>query len=139
MVNDTTDEVARDVLRRRFPRGRIDRVLLINPPDGDADLFTLATAKRGRYHNYPPYGLTVLAAHLRRAGVDVRILNLNHDLLVAASACEDEDAFDFDATWQRLLDDAVAAFAPDLVGVTCMFTMTHTALRKISAYAAAIG
>jgi radical SAM superfamily enzyme YgiQ (UPF0313 family) len=145
MLNDTTDsssgrgEVARDVLRRRFPHGRIERVLLINPPDGDADLFTLATAKRGRYHNYPPYGLTVLAAHLRRAGVDVRILNLNHELLVAAFGCENEAAFDFDGTWQRLLDRAVAEFVPDLIGVTCMFTMTHTALRKICAYAAATG
>jgi radical SAM superfamily enzyme YgiQ (UPF0313 family) len=110
---------------------------LINPPDGDADLFNVATAKRGRYHNYPPYGLTVLGAHLRQAGVDVRIVNLNHELLVAAFTCEDEEAFDFDGTWQRLVDRAVAEFAPDLIGVTCMFTMTHTAFRKVCAYAAA--
>lgn len=132
-------EVTARALQRRFPRGRVERVLLINPPDGDADLFNLATAKRGRYHNYPPYGLTVLGAQLRKIGVDVRILNLNHELLVAAHACDTEDAFDFDGTWQRLYDRAVEDFAPDLVGVTCMFTMTHTALRKISAYAAAGG
>ncbi len=132
-------QIAERVLQRRFPRGRIERVLLINPPDGDADLFTVATAKRGRYHNYPPYGLTVLGAQLRRAGVDVRILNLNHELLVAAFACENEEAFDFDATWQRLLARAVAEFAPDLIGVTCMFTMTHTAFRKVCGYAAATG
>src|SRR5512134_2699070 len=114
-------EVARRVLARRFPRGRIERVLLINPPEGDADLFNVATAKRGRYHNYPPYGLTVLGAHLRGLGIGVRILNLNHEMLVAASACETEDAFDFDGTWQRLVDRTVAEFPPDLIGVTCMF------------------
>jgi len=128
-----------DILRRKFPRGRIDRVLLIHPPDGDGRLFSVATAKRGRYHNYPPYGHVVLGEHLRRAGVDVRILNLNHEMLVAAWACEDEAAFDFDATWQRLVDSAVAEFDPDLVGVTCMFTMTHTAFKNVCEYSAAAG
>jgi radical SAM superfamily enzyme YgiQ (UPF0313 family) len=134
-----SSEVVQSLLQRRFPRRRIDRILLINPPDGDGGLFSVATAKRGRYHNYPPYGLTVLGAHLRRVGVEVRILNLNHEMLVEASACEDEEGFDFDATWKRLLDGAIADFSPDLIGVTCMFTMTHTSLRNVCEHAAATG
>lgn len=127
------------MLRRRFPRGRIDRVLLINPPDGDGRLFSVATAKRGRYHNYPPYGLTVLAEHLRRIGITVGILNLNHEMLVAASACADQAAFDFDAIWRGLVDRTVAELDPDLIGVTCMFTMTHTAFKQVCEHAAASG
>jgi radical SAM superfamily enzyme YgiQ (UPF0313 family) len=112
---------------------------LINPPDGDGRLFSVATAKRGRYHNYPPYGLTVLAEHLRRMGVDVRILNLNHEMLVAASVCENEDTFEFDENWKHLTDQAIAEFVPDLIGVTCMFTMTHTAFKNVCEHAAATG
>ncbi len=132
-------EAAREILDREFPRGRIDRVLLINPPDGDSSLFDVPTAKRGRYHNYPPYGPVVLAEQLRRAGIEVRVLNLNHEVLVAAWECVDEAAFDFDATWQRHLDDVVAEFDPDLIGVSCMFTMTHTVFKQVCEYAASTG
>ncbi len=134
-----SSEAAESVLRRSFPRGRIDRILLINPPDGDRDLFNVATAKRGRYHNYPPYGPLVLAEQVRRMGIDVRVLNLNHEVLFAAWHCEDEDTFDYDAIWQRLIDEAVADFDPDLIGVTCMFTMTHTAFKNVCEHAAATG
>lgn len=140
--SDAADErgaIAAGVLRRSFPRRRLERILLVNPPDADPRLFSVATAKRGRYHNYPPYGLTVLAAHLQRSGVAARILNLNHEVLVAAAACDDEAAFDLDATWQAALDRAVAEFDPDLIGVTCMFTMTHVSLRNVCAHAAAAG
>ncbi len=126
------------VLQRSFPRGRVDRVLLINPPDCDHSLFHVATAKRGRYHNYPPYGPVVLAEHLRQMGVEVRVLNLNHEVLVAAWDCAGEE-FDFDGTWKRCIDEAVADFAPDLIGVSCMFTMTHTAFKEVCEYAAATG
>jgi len=126
-----------DFLARQFPKGRIDRVLLVNPPDGEADLFRIETARRRRYPNYPPYGLAVLAANLRRKGVAVRIVNLNHLVLKAANRCTDEAAFDFDALWQRELGAAIADFAPDLVGVTCMFTMTHPSLKQVCEHAAA--
>jgi radical SAM superfamily enzyme YgiQ (UPF0313 family) len=129
----------RAILDARFPRGRIARVLLINPPDGDAKLFRAETARRRRYHNYPPYGLGVLGAHLRKAGVEPRVLNLNHEVLVAACEADSAEGFDFDHEWQSRLDRAIADFQPDLIGVTCMFTMTHPAFKQVVARAAASG
>jgi len=120
-----------EVFARSFPRGRIDRILLITPPDGEAELFRLQTAKRRRYPNYPPYGLAVLAANLRRIGIEVEILNLNHEVLKAANATEDEASFDFDAVWQASTREAVERLVPDLVGVTCMFTMTHLSMKRV--------
>jgi radical SAM superfamily enzyme YgiQ (UPF0313 family) len=117
---------------RYFPRN-IRRVLLVNPPDADSSLFRIETAKRGRYTNYPPYGLGVLAQNLRDIGVDVRLLNLNHIVLKAARSRAD---FNFDKTWQDALWAEVADFDPDLVGVTCMFTMTHTSFKRVCEYAA---
>lgn len=129
-------EAVREVLAREFPRGGIQRVLLITPPDGEAELFRLATAKRRRYPNYPPYGSAVLAAQLRRHGVEVQILNLNHEVLKAAMAAPDEAAFDFDEVWRACARAAIDDFAPDLVGVTCMFTMTHLSLRRVCEFVA---
>ncbi|MBN2752119.1 MAG: radical SAM protein [Rhodospirillaceae bacterium] len=127
---------AKAFLNQCFPKGRIDRVLLVNPPDGTDALFRLPTAKRRRYPNYPPYGLGVLAQHLRKIGKDVHILNLNHEILAATNAFTDDGVFPFDAIWQCALDEAIARFTPDLIGVTCMFTMTHTSLKKVCEHAA---
>lgn len=120
---------------RYFPQG-IRRVLLVNPPDADSGLFRIETARRGRYTNYPPYGLGVLAQNLRTVGVDVRLLNLNHVVLKAARF---DEPFSFDQIWQDAIAAEIGGFAPDLVGVTCMFTMTHTSFRRVCEHAAVLG
>jgi len=126
---------AQGFLRAQFPAGRLDRVLLVNPPDADASLFRFDAARRGVCPNFPPYGLVVLAEQLRRVGVHVRIVNLNHEVLKASHAAASAAAFDLDCVWQRHLDDAIDAFQPDLVGITCMFTMTHESLRQVCSWA----
>ena len=127
------DEVTQ-ILKSSFPRGRIDRVLMITPPDGEAELFRVQTAKRRRYPNYPPYGSAVLATNMRRLGIDVEILNLNHEVLKAAYLCNDPDTFDFDAVWRDCVKESIESFEPDLVSVTCMFTMTHLSLKRVCEY-----
>ena len=67
-------------LKALFPEG-IRRVMLVTPPDSEAANFREDTAKRLRYPNYPPYGLAVIAQKLRAIGVEVRITNLNHEVL----------------------------------------------------------
>lgn len=120
---------------RHFPRG-VERVLLVNPPDADSSLFRIETARRGRYTNYPPYGLGVLAQNLRDLGVEVRLLNLNHIVLKAARSGL---PFDFDGVWEDALASEIVGFDPDLVGVTCMFTMTHTSLKRVCEFASRFG
>ena len=119
-----------------FPNRRIRRVLLVNPPDADAKLFRPEIAKRGRYTNYPPYGLALLAQRLRNIGVDVRILNLNHIVLKAARGVLPDYAFDHTAIWQSHLAWEVAKNSPDLIGIGCMFTMSHQSLKNICEHAA---
>jgi hypothetical protein len=41
--------------------------------------------------------------------------------------------------WTSKLDDDIAEFEPDLIGVTCMFTMTHTSFRDVCRRAASSG
>ncbi|MDX1429554.1 MAG: radical SAM protein, partial [Rhodothermales bacterium] len=144
IVNDLLNrrpdtDAVKSFLKRAFPKGRIDRVLFVNPPDGDASLFRVPTALRRRYPNYPPYGPAVLAQHLRAIGVEPRILNLNDELLKACHAAPASDEFDFDAIWRSHLKAAVEEFTPDFIGITCMFTMTHPSLKKVCEYAARFG
>jgi radical SAM superfamily enzyme YgiQ (UPF0313 family) len=129
----------RAFLDRTFPRGEIRRVLLVTPPDGTAELFRTATARRRRYPNYPAYGLGVIAQHLRSTGVETRMVNLNHLVLKACTEADTSVAFDFDGVWQAALADAIKEFEPDLVGVTCMFTMTHQSLHRVCDHAAGFG
>jgi radical SAM superfamily enzyme YgiQ (UPF0313 family) len=135
----TKEAIGQAFLARKFPDQRLDRVLLVTPPDAEAHIFQYATARRGRYTNYPPYGLAVLGRHLESAGVESRICNLNHEVLRACHQAASEDDFDFDATWQAHLDAAIAEFQPDLIAVTCMFTMTHGAFVAICERAADSG
>ena len=62
---------------------KVNKILLVNPPDVDELIFDYKVAKRGRANNYPSYGIGVLAAQLRAAGYDINICNLNHEVLKA--------------------------------------------------------
>lgn len=112
-------------LKRLFPARRLDKVLLVLPPEGDREMFDYATAKRGRYWNMPPYGPGILATLLRRMGVEVAMVNLNHAVLKAAQASPGPESFDFTASWRTELERVLEDFRPDLVGVSCMFTQAH--------------
>lgn len=118
-------------LDRLFPARSICRILLVTPPDAEAGTFRYDTARRFRYPNYPPYGLAVIAQKLRSIGIEVRITNLNHEVLKQCCMSNSEGEFDFDNAWQIRLERELTDFNPDLVGVTCMFTMTHGSLKKV--------
>ena len=105
------------------------KILLVNPPDVDATLFDWATAKRGRANNYPAYGLGVLARHLLNNGFEVEILNLNHELLKVVYQAN--SPIDYDLTWKAILTSTVTRFKPDLVGVTCLFSVTGKSLENV--------
>ena len=129
---------ADEFLQQRFPHG-IQRVLFVNPPDADESLFQYDTAKRGRYSNYPPYGLGVLAQHLRAIDIRVDIVNLNHEVLKACYHSENPSQFEFNSIWHSCLDKAIKRFKPHLITVTCMFTMTHDSLKQVCAYVSQCG
>lgn len=133
---DTRSLKVRALLAKWFPKRKIERVLFVNPPDAESELFRLPTAQRKRYSNYPPYGLGVLATHLRTIGVEAHVANLNHEILKAVHTCPTDTTFDFDGVWQQKLDAAIEHFKPDLIGITCMFTMTHKSLKRVCDHAA---
>ncbi len=124
IVSDVSETLQAE-LDRLFPAREIERVLLIVPPNLAADAFSFRFAQKGRYENFPPYGLGVLASHLRAGGIEVSILNLHHHLLKTTRSGIDEDVFDYDEVVGDAIAKELRAFRPDLVGVTCMFSATH--------------
>jgi radical SAM superfamily enzyme YgiQ (UPF0313 family) len=109
----------------------IKKVLLVNPPDIDETLFDYNTAKRGRANNYPTYGLGILARNLMQRGFEPRICNLNHELLKQVARSQSEEEFDFRRTWTDILFAAIGDFQPDLIGVTCIFSVTGPSLVEV--------
>lgn len=123
--------LADEALNAIFPDRSIERVLLVTPPDVDATLFNYDTCKRGRYSNYPPYGLMTLASGLREVGIEVHLVNLNNAVLRACGTSVNQTSFDFDAAWSDELYAALRLQDWDLIGVTCMFTQTHDSFRQV--------
>ena len=115
-----------DAASRLFKR-KIKKILLIQPPDLDASKFSTGLATRKRYWNYPPYGLLLLARVAETFGCESRCINMQHTLLEHVTDMDPAKLADFDyqAFVEGSIKDAIADFAPDLVGVTCMFSLTH--------------
>lgn len=127
---------ARAFFDRRFPGRHLQRVLLVTPPDAPAEIFDPKVARYGTYSNFPPYGLAILAQHLRSIGVEVKILNLNDEVLRRCNNAPTAERFDFDPAWRKPLHETIDRFDPQLVGVTCMFTMTHDSLKRVCQFVA---
>ncbi|MEZ4410332.1 MAG: radical SAM protein [Polyangiales bacterium] len=126
-------------IARVFGGKKIARVLLVRPPDIHAGAFNYDAGKRKRHSNYPPYGLLVLATNLRQIGVEVAVADLHLAVLRRCFETVTEAEFDFDLAWQEELDREIARVKPDLIGVTCMFTMTHQAFVETCRHASMRG
>lgn len=94
-------------------------------------MFDYPTAKRGRANNYPAYGLGVLTRHLLNNGFDAKIVNLNHELLKLVHVSE--SPVDYDSLWQDVLKKEMS-WKPDLIGITCLFSVTHKSLVNVCHY-----
>jgi radical SAM superfamily enzyme YgiQ (UPF0313 family) len=116
---------AKAFMDERVGKSGIRKVLFVAPPDADETMFDCPTARRGRYWNYPPYGVGVLATQLRERGIEVQIVNLNDAVLRGAAAAKMEEDFDFAAVTRDAVVSVIDDFEPDFVGVTCMFSQTH--------------
>lgn len=113
---------------------KIKRVLFVNPPDVDESIFDYEVAKRGRGNNYPSYGIGILTAQLSRLGYDTDIINLNHELLKKVYYSKNSKEFNYLNEWQSLINEKVKEFKPDIVGVSCLFSVTHNSFKKVCKY-----
>ena len=123
------DQGMSEEMLKLFPNG-IKRILFVQPPDIDCEGFKAELAVRKRYWNYPPYGLMILSAIVRNENCVPHIINLQHSLLKKIINIG-EDKYD-KGLWgehvQGELKSVVESFKPELIGLTCMFSLTHQSM-----------
>ena len=110
---------------------KIKKVFFVNPPDVDEAIFDYNIAKRGRGNNYPSYGIGVLAAQLRKQGYKIDICNLNHEVLREVYYSKSKENFDYVGTWQKIIVEKIKNFEPDIIGISCLFSVTHNSFKKV--------
>ena len=124
------DEVG-EYIRSKFKNKLIKRVLLVNPPDIHESIFDYSTAKRGRANNYPSYGLGIIAGHLIKNNYETQLVNLNHEILKEVHKSNSSRDFNYTNVWKKSLQKAIDKFKPDLIGVTCLFSVTGPSLKEV--------
>jgi len=109
------------------------KVLFITPAIFPLDKINLRIARNRRYYAYPPYGAGLLSAALKKKGFIPTILDLNLELLRFIHQEEREiSTAELTALWKEKLEQTLEQFQPDLVGISCMFTMSHPMILDIS-------
>jgi radical SAM superfamily enzyme YgiQ (UPF0313 family) len=114
------------IRERRKNISGISKILLINPLQIPSTYFDKSMAQRSRYFSYPPYGLGILAKLLKSKNYQTEILDLNFLILSETQA----DEINLDRQIKNILTKALLEYKPDLVGVTCMFTLTHQSFKQ---------
>ena len=64
LISSDQSNLLRHSLRKLFQNKKVNKILLINPPDGDYEIFNFEVAKTKRYTNFAPYGLGIISKHL---------------------------------------------------------------------------
>lgn len=106
-----------------------NRILLVVPPQVPERDFDVNLALDKRYSAFPPYGLGIINRKLIENGYTSDILDLNYEVLFFLNL--DKRSFYY-SIWKNKLRDKVVNFKPDLVGITCMFTMTAPQMYEVA-------
>lgn len=106
-----------------------NRVLLINPPPVPEDEFDVNVALDKRYPAYPPYGIGIINRILIENGYESNILDLNYEVLSFLNS--NENSFRY-CIWKEKLRERILHFQPDLIGITCLFTMTAPQMYSVA-------
>jgi radical SAM superfamily enzyme YgiQ (UPF0313 family) len=84
-----------------------------------------------RYYMYPPYGLGILNAVLKKNNYQSELLDLNFETFNYIHESRNLVKSDLTTQWKKVLIDALKEYSPDLVGVSCTFTMNHKNMMDI--------
>ena len=94
-----------------------DKVLFMQIPQVILDSFNRDTALTGGYYIFPPTGIQYLYESIRHRKLEVRILDLNYEILKRVHTRPDFDHND----WPIILEECLDEFQPSIVGISCLF------------------
>lgn len=114
--NDSLDAYCAKLLEQLPGNGRL---LLVQIPQVIIGSFNREIALKRSCYAFPPTGLQYLYEAIKHRGLDIRILDLNYELL--KRVFEDTDFNHLD--WPNILEEVLDDFDPGLIGVSCLFDM----------------
>ena len=126
--SDSSKDFIFEIFNKDFSKveNGVKKILLVSPLQIPSNFFDLGMAKRNRYFSYPPYGLGILATQLKVRKFEVEIVDLNFQAL----SHPDEFVSNKENFEHNILEETIFRFQPDVLGITCMFTLTHESFKK---------
>jgi radical SAM superfamily enzyme YgiQ (UPF0313 family) len=109
----------------------VKKILLIQPIQIEEDKIDIKIALNKRYYMYPPYGLGILNSVIKKSNFDSCILDLNFETFEYIHKKRDLTNKEITAIWKEKIIKNLEKFNPDLVGVSCTFTMNHKNMMDI--------
>lgn len=110
------------------------KVLFINPPITDIENPKLVkTVSEWKSIEYLPHGLLSICSYVEKYAtntVDLKIIDLNNEMCKFSCG----NAVDLKVKIFDFLDKSVRDFAPDIVGISIMFSISYSHLDEISSH-----
>lgn len=107
------------------------RILLVSPPQVPENDFDVGVALQKRYPAFPPYGLGIINRKLKENGYVSDILDLNYEILSFLN--QNKGSFHY-RIWKDKLRSEIENFKPDIIGISCMFTMTAPQMYAVAEF-----
>jgi radical SAM superfamily enzyme YgiQ (UPF0313 family) len=110
---------------------KVHTILLIQPLQIHESKLDLKIARNKRYYMYPPYGLGILNTILKKKKFNSKILDLNFEVFNYIKNNINITSLNISNFWKDQLTNKLNEIQPDLVGVSCTFTMNHLSMIEI--------
>ncbi len=103
----------------------VKKILLIQPIQIEEEKIDIRIALNKRYYMYPPYGLGILNTVVKNANYKSDILDLNFEVFKIIHHEKNINSDELSKKWKKILQKKLHDYKPDIVGVSCTFTMNH--------------
>jgi radical SAM superfamily enzyme YgiQ (UPF0313 family) len=122
LINDIDKKLNEKLLNLKT---RVKKVLLIQPIQIEEEKIDIKIALNKRYYMYPPYGLGILNTIVRNSNYESDILDLNFETFKIIHKEKNINSKELTKGWKKILVQKLKDYKPDMVGVSCTFTMNH--------------
>ncbi len=131
LLNDSSNENFKRCCQELRQTNELNnKILFINLPQFNFNAFEIEVAKNKGYYAYPPTGLQYLAQSLQGRDLDIRILDLNFELL--KKIIEDEN-FDY-KNWVSIFSDYLKNYDASVVGISNFYKIDYPAFVQVSSF-----
>ena len=109
----------------------VKKILFVQPLQIEEEKIDIRIALNKRYYMYPPYGIGILNKVCKNNNYETEILDLNFDVFNFIHEKKILLSKDLTKKWKETLFKCLEKINPDLVAVSCTFTMNHKNMMDI--------